>query len=265
MGRRPKLGQHFLRDRAVLARIGKAAVETGETALEIGPGQGALTKHLIRRANRVIALEVDPALAAALRRAYGATPNLCIVRGDVLQADLAGLVAPVRRSRAVLVGNLPYYITSPILRAAFAAKHAFRRATFLMQREVAERAVACGGKRFGLLSCLCQLHSEPRLLFRVPSRAFSPPPAVESALVRFELRSGCPPTGLLAFLRACLASPRKTLRNNLAGRYPAGLVAMHASAGKRAQQIGLDGLVRMWESLERAERSGAPAVGACRQ
>ena len=214
-----------------------------------------------------MAIEIDHTLAEALPAACGNPGNLTVVEGDVLSADLAGFAKGAPASASALAGNVPYYITAPILRAAFAARRQFRSATFLMQREVALRTVAIGGGRdFGLLSCLCQLHSRPRLLFTVPPAAFSPPPSVQSAAVRFDLRREDPPDGLIPFLKACFAAPRKILKNNLAGRYPGPALSADPNAGKRAQQVGFEGLRQMWERLEasslsarpRAARSGVP-------
>ena len=153
--------------------------------------------------------------------------------------------------RSVVVGNLPYYITSPILRKVLVARQELRSATFLMQEEVADRVVAIGGSRsFGFLSCLCQLQSRPEKLFRVPPGAFEPPPAVHSAVVRFDVAGEPPPAGLLAFLSACFRQPRKMLKNNLAAAYPPQRLNADPCAGMRAQQLSLSDLREMWERLE---------------
>ncbi len=253
MPARPKLGQHFLSDAAVLARIARAAAAAGDTVVEIGPGRGALTRRLLGSARKVVAVEIDPALATDLPRACGFPPNLEVVEADVLQVEIDSLVGNVISNQCVITGNLPYYITSPILRWTFGSKRSLRSATYLMQEEVAERAVAQPGRRpFGYLSCLCRLHSEPSRLLTVQPGAFSPPPRVRSALVRFEMRSESPPAGLPAFLAACFRSPRKTLRNNLAAIYPPGLLEADPCAGLRAQQLDVEQLAALWARLERA-------------
>ena len=248
---RTKLGQHFLRDEATLERIAKAAVRPGDTVVEIGPGRGALTRHLLGTARRVVAVEVDAKLADRLRERCGHPNNLEVVREDFLKCRLPDLVNQAVSNQSVVTGNLPYYITSPILRSVFSAHHFFRSATFLIQEEVADRTVAGpGGRAYGFLSCLCQLYSEPRKLFTVPPGSFSPPPKVRSAAVQFVLRGQGPPKGLQRFLSACFRSPRKTLRNNLVRIYPSECVASDPCAGLRAQQLGIEDLAAMWRRLQ---------------
>ena len=176
-----RLGQHFLTDRRVLERIVESLALTGtETVLEIGPGRGALTELLVPAARRVVAVELDRALAAMLRERYADRPHVSIIEQDVLEVPLAELAG----DDFVLAGNVPYYITTPILFHALVAPRA-RRAVYLVQREVAERVVAPpGDKTYGALSVNVQAVADAELLFRVPAGAFSPPPKVESAVIR---------------------------------------------------------------------------------
>lgn len=246
-----KLGQHFLQDEDVLARMASAAVAPGDTVVEVGPGRGALTRHLLGIACRVLAVELDAALAEALPRRCGNPQELTVIASDILQVSLPAILSESPPRRTVVAGNLPYYITSPVLRKVIAAPHQFRCATFLMQEEVADRVVATGGSRsFGFLSCFCQVQSGPEKLFRVPPDAFEPPPSVHSAAVRFDLAGEPPPPGLLAFLSACFRQPRKTLKNNLAARYPKPRLNADPCAAMRAQQLSLGELREMWERLE---------------
>ena len=232
--------------------MASAAVVPGDTVIEIGPGRGALTRHLLGIARRVLAVELDARLADALARRCGDPQGLTVIAADILEVSLPDILSESLPKRSVIVGNLPYYITSPILQKVLAARNEFRSATFLMQEEVADRVVASGGSRsFGFLSCLCQLHSGPEKLFRVPPGAFSPPPAVHSAVVRFEVDSEPPPPGLLPFLSACFRHPRKMLKNNLAAHYPPQQLNADPCAGMRAQQLSLSELRGMWERLER--------------
>ncbi|NUQ20484.1 MAG: ribosomal RNA small subunit methyltransferase A [Gemmatimonadaceae bacterium] len=183
---RKRLGQHFLTDPRILARIADALELTGtETVVEIGPGRGALTEHLLDRAKRVVAVELDRDLVPYLREKF-AGRALEVVEGDVLARPLAALAGG---EEFALAGNVPYYITTPILFHALAPPRA-SRAVYLVQREVAERVVApAGAEEYGALSVNVQALATPRLMFRVPAGAFSPPPKVESAVLRVDPRA----------------------------------------------------------------------------
>lgn len=181
-----RFGQHFLHDEQVLQSIASAsAPSAGDTIVEIGPGRGALTDILANTGNPVVAIEIDRALSEQLRERYAQKPNVRIVEADVLQTDIASLA----NGSFVVVGNVPYYITTPIifhvLRAPFP-----RHAVFLVQLEVAERIVAHPGSRtYGALSVNVQAIATAEILFEVPRTAFRPPPKVTSAVVRITPRS----------------------------------------------------------------------------
>jgi 16S rRNA (adenine1518-N6/adenine1519-N6)-dimethyltransferase len=239
---RPKLGQHFLTRRDILARLAEAACPAREPlVVEIGPGRGALTECLLARADRVVAIELDPALAAGLRRRF---PQVEVVEADVLETDLS------QWGPAALAGNLPYYITSPILERIFAMGAALRRAVVLVQLEVAERLVAKPGTRdYGFLTVETQCFTAPEILFRVPAAAFSPPPKVESAAVRLEPRQAVgDAAGFLEFAGRCFRHKRKTLRNNLLPFYGRQVEAW-PEAGLRAEQVPLAGLVELYRRV----------------
>jgi 16S rRNA (adenine1518-N6/adenine1519-N6)-dimethyltransferase len=178
---RKSLGQHFLTDRRILGRIADALqLKGGETVLEIGPGRGALTDILADRAGRLIAIEYDRALAELLRQRYAKRGNVLIAEADVLELSLGDLAA----GPYVLVGNVPYYITTPILFHALVPPRA-ERAVYLVQKEVAERLSATPGtKEYGGLTVNVAAVARAETLFTVPAGAFSPPPKVESAVVR---------------------------------------------------------------------------------
>jgi 16S rRNA (adenine1518-N6/adenine1519-N6)-dimethyltransferase len=191
------------------------------TVIEIGPGHGAITSILAARCRRLIAIELDPALAAELRFRFRAAPQVGIVEADILDVDLAALIPP--SESADVVGNLPYYITSPILMRLFAAgtQSLLERAVLMMQREVADRVSAAPGCReYGLLSATTQINARVETLFTLPPAAFSPPPDVYSTVLRLEFAPrfrelGVDAEGFDAFLRRCFAQKRKTLANNL--------------------------------------------------
>ena len=178
---RKSLGQHFLTDRRILGRIADALHLTGsETVLEIGPGRGALTDILADRAGRLVAVEYDRALAAILRERYARRSNVLIAEADVLEVSLSELAA----GPYVLVGNVPYYITTPILFHALVPPRA-DRAVYLVQKEVADRLCAePSTKEYGALTVNVGAVARAETLFKVPAGAFNPPPQVDSAVVR---------------------------------------------------------------------------------
>lgn len=182
---RKSLGQHFLRDQTVLAAIADAlALTPADTVVEIGPGRGALTDELLARAGRVVAIEIDRALAGVLRVRYAAEPRLTIVEADALTVDFASLAG----ADYMLAGNVPYYITTPLIFHALARPRP-SRAVFLVQREVGVRMAAPPGNgEYGALSVNVQATCQVELLRHVPASAFSPPPKVESAIVRLSPR-----------------------------------------------------------------------------
>jgi 16S rRNA (adenine1518-N6/adenine1519-N6)-dimethyltransferase len=239
-----RLGQHFLIRESVLNRIAAAVCpEPQDLVIEIGPGRGALTRKLLERAARVVAIEVDPNLADRLRREYAAEPRLEVVEADVLETDLA------RWGRAPIAGNLPYYITSPILERALDAHPP--HAVFLIQKEVADRLVARPGSRdYGYLTVRTAFFARARLLFEVKPAAFHPPPKVDSAVVL--LKSNAAPEGIadpqafLRFVAHCFRHKRKTLRNNLAEAYGKEVVDGWPEASLRAEQVELGRFVEMF-------------------
>ena len=225
MPRRPKLGQHFLASPRYRERIAQALrLRREDLVVEIGAGRGAMSELLAARSRKVLALELDARLASELGSKFQADPRLEILRADILTTDLAALCRGSGAERCFVFGNLPYYITSPILHLLFTFRHWICGMTLLMQREVAERIAASPGVRdYGYLSVLCQLYSRPRVLFTVPPGAFSPPPKVQSALVDFEMTAQLPDwsrqeeEAFLEFAKRSFAHKRKNLVNNLAG------------------------------------------------
>lgn len=208
-----RLGQHFLHDERVLAAIAEALVLRGhETVVEIGPGRGALTRHLVGRTRRLVLIELDRALAANLRAEFADNSAVEVVEADVLDADIAALAG----GPYVLVGNVPYYITTPIIFHALKAPMP-SRAVFLVQKEVAERMAAnADDEQYGALSVTIQALTEPELLLHVPPSAFTPPPKVHSAVVRLRPRATplVPPEtapGFQAFVQSFFGMRRKQL------------------------------------------------------
>jgi 16S rRNA (adenine1518-N6/adenine1519-N6)-dimethyltransferase len=234
--RRPKLGQHFLTDRNAAERIAEALGEIGKsTVVEIGPGRGVLTDLLVGRARQVIAIELDRVLGAQLRMKYAHRRGIEVLEGDVLAIDFESLL---RRPRvagdahrpdpgpAQVIGNLPYYITSPVLQHLFRYHHLFSKLVIMVQREVADRIAAKpGGSEYGLLSATVQLYARIEKLFTLPPGAFSPPPKVHSTVLRLtidpqEESLGVHAEDFLEFLKLSFEQKRKTLINNLKPHYP---------------------------------------------
>src|SRR5215207_4517361 len=180
---RKSLGQHFLNDRRILQRIVDVLELTGsETVVEIGPGRGSLTELLVPVAHRLILIEYDRALAARLREQYAGNEAVTVIEADVLTVDLSHVAGGAYR----LVGNVPYYITTPILFHALRAPRP-DRAVYLVQREVAERIVAApGADEYGALSVNVRAVATAKLMFRVAPGSFLPPPKVDSAVVRID-------------------------------------------------------------------------------
>ena len=222
--------------------------------IEIGPGKGALTESLLSLAKKVVAIEVDPYLVHYLRQKFREPIDLgrfVLVDGDVLKTDLSAW------GRAVVAGNLPYYITSPILEKTFAMGQAWERSVFMVQAEVAARLSASPGSRaFGYLTVQAQLYSRPEILFTVPRTAFRPPPKVDSAVIRLDPRDAGSDLGIVdraAFLRfaaACFRQKRKTLRNNLAPVYGKQRVDSLEETRLRAEQLSLADLAGLYHKIE---------------
>jgi len=250
LGRR--LGQHFLARQSVLEHIAEAAApDPAATLVEIGPGRGALTAHLLTRAARVIAIEVDPVLVHYLRAEFRDEPRLTIIAGDILKVDLAqwGLIA--------VAGNLPYYITSPILEKTLTLGDNLAQAVFLVQEEVAQRLVAHPGTRdYGFLSVQTQLLSQPELLFQIPADAFRPRPKVDSAVVRLVPRSNSPAPDRAQFLQfasRCFRHKRKTIRNNLSAYYDLALLDSTPATKNRAEQLSIPELAALFGYLSQSK------------
>jgi 16S rRNA (adenine1518-N6/adenine1519-N6)-dimethyltransferase len=213
--RRRALGQHFLRDvRVARAIVDLIAPTPDDLVVEIGPGEGALTGLLAERAGDFLALEIDPALAARLAGRFD------VRVADARSFDYAALTSP--RGRVLVVGNLPYSASKPILARLTEPDTRIAEMALMLQREVAERVTSPpGGKTYGALSVLTQLHWETRLALRVPPGAFRPPPKVDSAVIHLRARAApaAPIRDEAAFRRVVMAAfgqRRKAVGNALA-------------------------------------------------
>ncbi len=244
---------------------------SASTVLEIGPGRGALTDLLAARAHRLIAVELDRTLAPRLAAAWAHAPHVRIIEADILSLDLSPLTAD--SEKLVIVGNLPYYITSDILLHLFSQAASIARAIVMVQEEVADRlAASSGSSEFGLLSATAQMHARVEKLFTLPPEAFTPPPGVNSAVVQMNMRPRFTELAVergpfLRFLQICFQQKRKTLANNLkAGGLgdPAHVFAAMEAAGLnpavRAEAVSLDAMALLYRNLNSAIRD-ASAIG----
>src|SRR4030065_685760 len=216
---RKSLGQHFLADASVLQTIVEAAeLSPADTVIEVGPGLGILTAELVRRAGNVVAVERDTKLALQLKRRLASPANLRVINADILKVSPSELLEGT--SRYKVGANLPYYITSPVLRYFVAASPKPSLMVVMVQKEVGEAIVADPGK-MSLLAVSLQVYSKPRIISHVPSRCFYPQPKVDSVILRFDVLPE--PAVKVAdmgdffeVVRFGFSSPRKQLHNSLA-------------------------------------------------
>ena len=240
------LGQNFLYDEGLLAELTAAArVTKDEDVLEIGPGCGSLTKHLCDAANRVLAVELDERLIPLLHAFLDEKKNLTVVQGDVMSLNLQEVTAELKKPFAV-VANIPYYITTPLIKLLLGGDLPVSRLALMVQQEVADKILAQPGEdAWGPLSILCQFLCEPRLAVKVPAEMFTPPPKVDSAFVVLPVREK-PAVEVKdrdLFFRvanAAFALRRKTMVNNLC----ASLRMERAEALRVMAEAGLDEKVR---------------------
>ena len=232
----------------MLERIAAAACPEGTgLVIEIGPGRGALTERLLEHAARVIAIEMDPALAEHLRERWGTEPKFQLQEGNALNFDWT------MWGQGTLAGNLPYYVATAIISKYLAKPGLLTQAVFLIQKEVAERITASPGTReFGYLSVECQYLARVEYLFSVPPGAFRPPPKVDSAVIRLTPRPeslSAETAGFLEFASTCFRQKRKTLRNNLSERYSKDRLDAIPGISQRAEQLSVAELLELFRTL----------------
>lgn len=264
---RQRMGQHFLRDlgwrKRILATLPR---DNNDAWIEIGAGHGEMTELLASNGRRVIAIEGDPTLAEDLRERIESSAadwaSVTAVSGDVLEQDFATLAGG---ERFRVYGNLPYYITSPILHRLFDYADQIDSIHIVIQLEVAQRIVAQPGRHeYGYLSAACQFYTKPRIALRLPPGAFSPPPKVESALVemnlpgeraRLSIGGSENETRFLGFVQSCFSQKRKTLRNNLRSisseeQIHSALTAAGLRADARAEHLSLAQFAEIFRQLK---------------
>jgi 16S rRNA (adenine1518-N6/adenine1519-N6)-dimethyltransferase len=272
--RKPKLGQNFLADHSAAKRIVDALGDvSNRTVIEIGPGRGMLTDFLVRRARKVIGIELDRVLAAQLRMRYATLKNIEILESDFVTVEWTSMVGrrpgplhdlrPTQPETVDIIGNLPYYVTSDIVLRILEEHESIGRAVIMVQREVADRISAEPGSRdYGLLSATAQLFARVEKLFTLPPEAFDPPPEVYSSVIRLTMATRVSelqvdPEAFQAMLKLAFAQKRKTLANNLKGRYDdkairSALKEAGVRPDARAEALPLDRMAAIYRALKAA-------------
>ena len=257
---RRRFGQHFLHDRSVIGRIvDRVEPADGVEVLEIGPGRGALTRPLLEKLPRLYAVEIDRDLAAELERAFPGGDRLIVFREDALKFDpCASVGRPL-----MIVGNLPYNISTPLLFHLAGFFHCIERMILMLQKEVADRLCAEHGSRdYGRLSVMIQSVCRPRRLFDVSPGAFTPPPKVESTVLELVPDESLAVAvkdrdGLARIVRAAFSRRRKTLRNALKSTLAEELIAAAGiDPACRPEQVSVEAYVRL---ANLAAGAGGPA------
>ena len=261
-GMRPNksFGQNFLIDRAVLAKIVEAAeIGRADEVLEVGAGTGVLTRELAQCARRVVAVELERDMLALLEKTTQQFANIELLARNLLFVDPAEVFgdAPYK-----LVANLPYYITAPTFRHFLESANPPRLLVVMVQEEVAERIVASPGD-LSLLAVSIQFYGRPRIMARVPARAFYPAPKVDSAILRVDLHAGAPLTpgerdSFFRLVQAGFSERRKQLHNSLThGLHHknedirAWLTAAHIDTSRRAETLSIEEWLRVWKIIPR--------------
>jgi 16S rRNA (adenine1518-N6/adenine1519-N6)-dimethyltransferase len=253
---RKRFGQHFLHDRHYIERIVQAFHPApGQHIVEIGPGLGVLTRELLAHTPQLHAVELDRDLVARLQQDLGATGRLTLHQGDALDFDFRRL-APLG-GKLRIIGNLPYNISTPILFHLLDQLDCIDDMLFMLQKEVVERMCAPpGGRDYGRLSVMLQVRCRVEHLFDVPPGAFTPPPKVDSAVVRLTPHAQPPvvirdPLRFAALVKAAFAQRRKTLRNTLKGMVTAdAMLALGIDPTRRAETLSLAEFAALADAAE---------------
>ena len=260
---RARLGQHFLTDNRIARRIVDAVqISQGDVIIEIGPGTGSLTRHIVpvaqEQSAKVILIEVDGRLSNDLDRRYGQAENVQVLSADFRDVDLATLSSETQIGALKVVGNLPYYAGTPIVRHVLESERKANALVVMLQREVASEMVARPG-RMSLLSLAVQVYAAGEVIFDVDPSAFNPRPQVHSSVLRltpFKQARVAPPLldAMFQLARVCFRGKRKQIHNSLAsglGMDTEQSKALGASAGLDTTRRPATLSIEEWESLAR--------------
>ena len=257
------LGQNFLSSQSVLEKIADAAEIENEGVIEIGPGFGVLTNELAKRAEKVLALEIDDRLIPILRDTLSEYDNVKVINNDVLKTDIAELIKNEFGDKRVSVAaNLPYYITTPIITSLIENRLPLKNLVVMIQKEVADRITAQPGtKDYGAISVLCQFYTKPELVCNVGAELFVPPPKVDSAVVKMAFRDE-PAVEVkdekmfFRIVKAAFSQRRKTLLNCLAANFPINksdltniMESVDIAPTRRGETLSLEEFAKLSEAI----------------
>lgn len=257
------LGQNFLSSQSVLEEIADSAEIENEGVIEIGPGFGVLTNELAKRAEKVLALEIDERLIPILRDTLSEYDNVKVINKDVLKTDIAELIkSEFGDKRVSVAANLPYYITTPIITSLIENRLPLKNLVVMIQKEVADRITAQPGtKDYGAISVLCQFYTKPELICNVGAELFVPPPKVDSAVVKMAFRDK-PAVEVkdeemfFRTVKAAFSQRRKTLLNCLAANFPINksdltqiMESVDISPSRRGETLLLEEFAKLAEAI----------------
>lgn len=262
--KKKKYGQNFLTSDAIPARIAAESGSEGCGVIEIGPGFGILTRQLLQTAKKVVAVEIDDELVPILNEKFGSNDNFLLINDDILNCDISNILKNHFSDMEVCVcANLPYYVTTPILMKLLEGNYGFKSITVMVQREVADRIVAKkGSSENSALTVVCSYYAAVKKLFGVSAGSFSPPPKVNSAVVRFDVYSPPPQVSdtamLFAIIKAAFSQRRKTLVNSIYAAFSsiysksnieAALIECGIKPTARAEELDITDFIRLTDRL----------------
>jgi 16S rRNA (adenine1518-N6/adenine1519-N6)-dimethyltransferase len=251
------LGQNFLTNENIARQIvNSVGLSFKDNVLEIGPGKGILTRYLAKKAEKVLALEIDPALASELQKEK--RQNTKIIEEDILKINLSELIEKNNFKNYKVVANLPYYITSKIIRLLLETKYPPEEMILMVQKEVGERIVALDDKE-SILSISVKFYADPELLFEISRENFDPAPEVDSVVVRIKRKKSVPDIDnkrFFSLVRAGFSSKRKMLMNNLSASFSIPKAQLSETLkkagldpGVRAERLGVENWIRLYDVL----------------
>ena len=263
------LGQSFLKDNNVVEKIiSSCAPGSGDTVLEIGPGHGELTRAILTRVKRLVAVEIDPALYRILKGELGGEEHLEIINADILKTDLARHFKN-GKSRIKVIANIPYYITTPILEYLFKYVDMIDEIYLTVQKEFARRVVSFPGSReYGSFSCFAQYYTDPKILFYIKRGSFFPSPKVDSAFMSMKVRAHPPVEAhdtelLFTVIRTAFGQRRKMLKNALKDLVPQPILESYferyaIDAKTRAESLSLRDFASLSNMLKSDKKQNNP-------